>query len=176
MMMQWIVLAMTGLFGMPTAPAPPPIKAPCSLLTLEEVRKVIPSAKAAQPDRSNEKYGIFSCAWPHDGGRLMILSGEEEQTPAEEARSLVDTFADPLSNSAAKNVRFEKIAGVGDSAVAVVERADKAKGFMQNNAYIVVRRGPHQVAVLAPGLAGRERPAALAALTDLGKAVAGRLR
>ena len=177
MMKRWFTSTLTaGAFAIAVAAASAPIKEPCGLLTLDEVRRYFPEAKAGTPDRRNEKYGIFSCVWDYSGGRLMILTGEETDTPAEEARSWVDSFADPLNGAAVKNVRFEKITDVGDSAVAVVERSDKAKGFMQNGAYIVLRRGSQQVTVMAPAFAGRERPAALAALTDLGKAVAGRLR
>lgn len=176
-MIRWFVSSLTaGVLTMSAAAAVAPLKEPCGLLTIDEVRRVFPSTKAGEPDRRNEKNGIFTCVFAHDGGRLLIITGEEEETPAQEARSWVDSFADPLSNGAIKNVRFEKITGAGDSAVAVVERADKAKGFMQNGAYIVVRRGSQQVTVMSPDLAARERPAALAALTDLGKAVAGRLK
>jgi hypothetical protein len=153
----------------------PPV-APCGVLTIDDVQKVFPGATAGEPDRRNEKYGTFTCVWAHQGGRLMVITGEESQTPAEEARGWVDSFADPLNGGAAGRVRLETITGVGDAAVAVVERADKAKGFMQNGAYIVVRRGQRQVMIAAPDLAMRERPAALAALTELGRAAAGRLR
>ena len=158
------------------AHAQTPQYAPCSLLTTDEVRRVFPDTKAGEPDRRNEKAGVFSCVWSHQGGILQIITGEEEQTPAEEARSWVDAFADPLNQGAAGRVRFEKIAGVGDSAVAVVEAADKAKGFMQGGAYIVVRRGKQQITIMAPGLAKRERPAALTTLTELGRAAAARLK
>ena len=158
------------------AHAQAPAFAPCSLLTTAEVQKVFADAKAGTPERGNEKYGVFSCVWSHQGGRLMVVTGEEEETPAQEARSWVDSFADPLKSGAVKQVRFENVAGVGDAAVAVVETADKAKGFMQDGAYIVVRRGKQQASILAPDLAKRGRQAALAALTELGRALAVRLK
>jgi hypothetical protein len=149
---------------------------PCGLLTNDEVRRVFPDARNGTLDRRNEKHGILNCEWAHRGGRFIIIAGEEYQSPAEEARGWVDSFVDPTNGSAPNRVRFETIAGVGDAAVAVVERADKAKGFVQNGAYIVVRRGPRQVMLASPDLAMRERPAAIAALTELGRAAAGRLR
>lgn len=149
---------------------------PCGLLTNEEVRRIFPDARNGTLDRRNEKHGILNCEWAHKGGRFMIVAGEEYQTPAEEARGWVDSFVDPMNGSASSRVRFETISGVGDAAVAVVERADKAKGFMQNGAYIVVRRAQRQVMLASPDLATRERAAALAALTELGRAAAGRLR
>jgi hypothetical protein len=153
-----------------------PVSAPCSLLAAEEVRKVFPDAQAGAPDRRNERHGVFTCVWAHQGGRLMVMTGAEDQSPEQEARGWVDTFADPLNGGAAARVRVEKIAGVGDAAVAVVEAADQSKGFARDGAYIVVRRGQQQVMVTAPDLAKRGRQAALAALTELGRAVAGRLK
>lgn len=171
----WL-LVLGSLLTANAASAQTPGGTPCSLLTTDEVRTVFPDAQAGAPDRRNEKRGIFTCVWTHQGGRLMVITGEEEQSPDEEARSWVDTFADPVNGGAAKQVRFEKPAGVGDSAVAVVETADKAKGFMQDGAFIVVRRGKQQASILAPDLAKRGRPAALAALTELGRAMAARLK
>jgi hypothetical protein len=146
------------------------------LLTVDEVRRIFPGAKAGKLERPIEGVDLLRCAWEHSGGQLIILSGEEDQSPEEEARSFADTFLDPLNGAAIKQVRFEKIAGVGDSAVAVVEHADKAKGFMRDGAYIVVRRGKSQVVIAPTSMSSRERPAVLTALTELGKAVAGRLR
>ena len=150
--------------------------APCALLTVDEVRRVFPDAQAGKPDRRNEQHGTFACEWAHKSGRLMIIAGEEHQSPAEEARSWVDSFADPLNSGAVGKVRFETITGVGDAAVAVVETADNARGFMQDSAYIVVRRGKQQVMVSSTDVAKRGRPAALAVLTELGRAVAARLK
>ena len=149
---------------------------PCALLTNDEVRRIFPDAKNGTLKGELEKHGIRRCAWDYPGGLLLVMTGEEDQTPAEEAREWAITFLDPLNGTAINRVRFETIAGVGDAAVAVVERADKAKGFMQDGSYIVVRRGKSQVLIAASGMSNRERPAALAALTDLGKAAAGRLR
>ena len=178
MTMRAIILQLLaiGAIGVAAARAQAPGVAPCALLTTDEVRKVFADAKPGVADHANDKYGIFSCVWTQPSGRLQIITGEEEQTPAEEARTWVDAFADPLKSGAIKHVRFEKVPGVGDAAVAVVETVDQAKGFMRDGAYIVVRRGKQQVAILSPDLAERGRPAAIAALTELGRAVANRLR
>ena len=151
-------------------------KGPCALLTNDEVRRIFPDAKNGAPKGDLEKHGILRCVWDFPGGMLLVISGEEDQSPAEEAREWASTFLDPLNGKAISRVRFENIAGVGDAAVAVVERADQTKGFMQDGSYIVVRRGKHQVLITPSRMPNRERPAALAALTELGKAVAGRLR
>ncbi len=64
---------------------------------------------------------------------------------------------------------------MGDQAIAIVERADKTKGFMQNGAVLVVRRGTRQVSALSTDLARRDRAEALKVFEDLGKAIARRL-
>lgn len=147
---------------------------PCALLTLAEVRRVFPDAPAGQIQRSQEKHGVVSCEW---GRRLTLVDGTDNiDTPEDEARSWTLMLLDPLDERASRHVRFETIRGVGDQAVAVVEREDKAKGFILSVAYIVVRRGPRQVTLMSTDLARRERSEALDALQQLGRAVAGRLK
>jgi hypothetical protein len=72
-------------------------------------------------------------------------------------------------------VRFETLPGVGDAAVAVVERRDDARGILQDGAILVVRRGKRQVWIMAPALSRRERSEALRVLGELGRAMARRL-
>ena len=150
---------------------------PCSLLTTAEVQRVFPGSKAGSVNRTQEKAGIVSCTWDYPTGILSIIGGDGlEESVKEEARGWIDVFLDPLRQDAARHVRYESLAGVGDEAIAIVERQDKTKGFMQSGAILVVRRGSKQVAVMSSTLALRERTDALHALAELGKAVAGRLR
>lgn len=149
---------------------------PCALLTTAEVQQSFPGTKPGRVDRSQEKRGIVSCLWDYPTGRLQIIDGKEiTESPREEAEGWTLVFLDPLRGDAPRNVRYEKLTGVGDEAVAVVEREDKTKGFMQNGAILVVRRGKRQISVMSTDLARRERPEALRILTDLGKAIAKRL-
>jgi hypothetical protein len=60
--------------------------------------------------------------------------------------------------------------------VAVVEREDPAKGFRMSAEILVVRRGTRQVCVLSTGLARRERSESLRVLSQIGQAIAGRLK
>lgn len=148
---------------------------PCALLTAEEVSKAVPGSGPATTDRSLEKYGISRCQW----GRALVLVagvGDEPQDPPQvEARSLLDGFVDPLRPSAAKSIRYERLTGVGDEAIAVVERRDEMKGILNDAVILVVRRGKRQVSVVAGPVAGRERAEWLRVLGDLGKAIASRL-
>ena len=148
---------------------------PCALLTLAEVQKAFPGSKPGRVDRSQEKIGIVTCVWDYPTGIMSVVGGDAEDSVKEEASGWIIVFADPLRADAAKHVRYESLPGVGDEAIAIVEREDKAKGFAQNGAILVVRKGKTQVSVLSSNLARRERPEALQVLSDLGKAIARRL-
>ena len=160
----------------PVTPAEAPGEGPCALLTIAEVRRVFPNATAGKLDRSQEQYGNLNCLWDHPEGRFSLLVGSEtSQSVENEARGWTLMFLDPLNRAAERNVRFEPVTGVGDHAMAIVERADKEKGFLTDAAVIVVQRGEHQATLMSTDLAKRDRAEALKALEELGKAVANRL-
>ena len=149
---------------------------PCALLTNAEVQRAFAGAQPGQLDRSLEQQGILRCVWNHPAGPIGIVDGTEAPDPVDvEARSWALGFLDPLRRDADRHVRYETLAGVGDQAIAVIERADPGKGFVANSAFLVVRRGSRQVTLMAMDLARRERPAALAVLQELGTTVAKRL-
>ena len=149
---------------------------PCALLTMADVQQAFPGAKPGRLDRSQEKHGILTCLWDYPTGRLSVIDGDEvTESPRDEARSWTLVFLDPLQSDAERRVRYEALPGVGDEAVAIVEREDKAKGFAQNGAILVVRRGRRQVSVLSTDLARRDRAEALRVLADLGRTIARRL-
>jgi hypothetical protein len=152
------------------------VKDPCTLLTTAEVQQAFPGATAGRLDRELEKYGLLRCEWKYPGGRLILIAGADGPDPLmDEAQGMTQTFLDPLRADAGRHVRYEKLSGVGDEAIAVVERVDKAKGFMQDGAILVVQRGTRQVSMLSSDLARRERADALRVLSDLGKAIAKRM-
>jgi hypothetical protein len=151
---------------------------PCALLTTAEVQQAFPGSKAGRVDRALEKEGIFRCTWDSADGGLILVAGQDapEDTPKDEAEVLALALVTPARADALRPVRFETLPGVGDAALAIVERRDEAKGILQDGAILVVRRGERQVAVMAPGLARRDRHEALRILGELGKAIARRLR
>jgi hypothetical protein len=149
---------------------------PCALLAIGEVQRAFPGSQAGRLDRTNEKYGVVPCLWDYPGGRLSIIESDELSPVEDEAGGWSLMFLDPLNRSAGGRVRYEKLPGVGDQAIAVVERKDAAKGFIGDGAFLVVRRGKRQVSVMVSDLARRERAEALKVLEDLGKAVAGRMK
>ena len=149
---------------------------PCKLLTDAEVRKVFPKASTAKPERTREKYGIAACLWEHPAGRFAVqLMHADPKSTVEEARGLAIGFVDPLKPGAARNLRFEKIADVGEEAVAVVEQQDEKKGILADAAYLITQRGDRQIMILAMDLARADRAVALRTLADFGRAAAGRL-
>jgi hypothetical protein len=156
---------------------------PCALLTTAEMQQAFPGTKPGKPgrpDRTLEKAGIRRCEWTHSTGSVVLVTGSDsaEDTPEDEATTLMMAFVDPLRLDAERHVRIETLPGVDDKAVAILERQDQAKGITRNGALLVVRRGKRQVSLLAmpPGdLVRRERADALKVLADLGRAIAKRM-
>jgi hypothetical protein len=155
----------------------------CALLTAAEMQQAFPGTKpgkAGRPDPALEKAGIFRCEWTHSTGSVILVAGADsaDDVPEDEARTLMSAFVDPTRPDAERRVRVDTLPGVGDRAVAILERQDKAKGITGDGVVLVVRRGTRQVALVAmpPGdLARRERADALKVLADLGRAIAKRL-
>ena len=116
---------------------------PCALLTDAEARQHFPKAKAAERERTREKYGITACLWDHPAGRLVLqlTLGAKPGSSTEEAQGLALGFVDPLKRRAGQEIRYEKIDGEGGEAVAVVEKADKARGILSDAAYLYTQRG-----------------------------------
>ncbi len=158
------------------AVAPMAPNSPCRLLTDAEVRAVFPGVKAGQPERSREEYGIKACQWSADGGRFVAEVWKAKGSTADnEIHGLVEGFIDPVNQSAANNVRYEPVAGVGDQAFAVIETQDAKRGILTDIAMVVARKGDRILVLLSDDLAHRDRATALHALSDLGGAAAKRL-
>ena len=151
---------------------------PCALLTTAEVQQAFPRSRPGRADRPLETAGIFRCVWESPDGHLILVAGEDaaEDTPKDEAETLALGLVNPARVDALRPVRFESLPGVGDAAVAIVERRDEVRGILQDGAILVVRRGKRQVSIMAPALARRDRSEALRVLGELGKAIATRLR
>lgn len=150
---------------------------PCKLLTDAEVQSVFPGAQTGKPERTREKYGIQACQWTHPAGSFAVQMWDVKK-PGDydnEIRGLALGITDPLNNAARKNLRFEKIAGIGDGATAFVETESKARGVLGDLAMLVTQRGNQLVELQSSDLARRDRAAALQALTRLAKSAVARL-
>lgn len=147
----------------------------CSLLTKAEVQQAFSDVEQGVPDRELEAQGIRRCRWSYTGGHILVLEGDEiTDSPKDEAVGWMEMFVDPLRGNAVRQMRFETLQGVGDSAVVAVERKDSSKGFIADGAVLVMRRGKRQISVIAPALAQRDRAEALRILSNWGKAIAKR--
>lgn len=145
---------------------------PCAMLAPGDVRSVYADAQAGVADQKLARDGIFRCTWKHGTDTLFLVTGSAaDDTVAGEAESWSLAILDPLRNDAGRSIRYETVKGVGEEAIAVVERRDPARGLMQDGAYITVRLGPALVTLLAPDLARGDRAEALRRLTQLGKAL-----
>lgn len=163
--------------GAAQAGEPLPKVDPCSLLTTADVHQVYPKASAGERERTREKYGIVACVWNHPAGKLVtqVTLGATRGSSADEAKGLAIGFVDPLKPGAEKALRTETLPGIGDEAVAVVEKEDSARGILAPAAYLYTQRGDRQLAIFAVDLANGDRTAALDTLGRLGRLAAGRL-
>ena len=150
---------------------------PCKLLTDAEARQYFPKTKPGEREKTREKYGITACVWDHPTGKLVLqlTLGAKPGSSSEEAEGIAMGFTDPFNQAARKQIRFEKIEGVGSEAVAVVEKADEKRGILSDVAYLYTQRGDVQLMVMAPDLARGDRGAALKTMREIGKVAAGRL-
>ena len=171
------IRAVTG--GQP-APKALPSGDPCAILSLVDVQKAFPGAKAGERSRRLEADGITECTWK--GPDKQIVLGVQESytststTARDEAQGMAMGVADPLKPQALKNVRIESFADLGVDAAGFVETADPKRGILGDGALMELRRGNHAISLGSGELPRRDRGAALKALADLGRAAAKRLQ
>jgi len=151
---------------------------PCALITDAEVRNAFAQAAAGKRDRALDKNGILTCLWDTPTDRFVVQMYSVSSGSAEdELRGRMAGSIDPMMPGAAEHVRYETLAGAGDEAMLVVEKADPQRGILTDTAMLVTRRG-ERIAVLFTGssLAGGDRASALRTLETLGRSVAKRLQ
>lgn len=150
---------------------------PCSLLSQADVRRFFPAASTGRRERTREKYGIVACLWEYPQGRLVVqvTLGARPGSSMEEAQGIAFGFVDPLKPPKPGAIRYERIGGVGDEAVAVVEKADAKTGVLQNASYLYTQRVDRQLFIGTSELANGDRAAALKTLTELGRLAVPRL-
>jgi hypothetical protein len=159
---------------------PPARDDACGLLSLAEIRGVLPDAARAERNDNLASQGINACSW-YGKGKAPVLdvsiweAADAEDTPMENARTLAMGVADPTRPDTQAGVRLEKITGVGEEAVALVEKSDESRGIISTAALITFSKHGRIVTVASSDIAVRERAAALKDLATLGKAVAARL-
>lgn len=164
--------------GAKPAQAKVPPGDPCTVLSLSDVQKVFPGAKAGERSRRLEQYGITECAWKGADGRVVL--GVQESYGSDSAKDDVQTMAmgitDPLQPKSRGNVRYETFPALGSEAMAFVEQADAKRGILGDGAYMAMHRGERLISLSSGVLPQRDRAAALKALEELGKVAAKRLQ
>jgi len=158
------------------ASVPVVAEGPCRLLTVAEVRAVLPKAGPGTHDSSRKEYGIDACLWEDAGGRFAVQTWKAKPgTIGNEIRGLSSGFLDPRNPAAKHNVRFEEIPAIGDQAIAVIEIRDEQRGILTDVATLAIQRGDQVIVLIADSaFARRDRAQALDVLKRLGQAVTAR--
>ena len=152
-----------------------PARNACALLKTAEVAAVLPGAKAGKVDTTREKYGIAACEWDTAAHRAALqFWNNEGNTARQEAQGLILGVIDPLKPAASRNIRYETIPGLGEAAVAVIEKGDPQRGVLDDFAMLVVQKGDQMIVFVAPELAAIDRAKALAGLKALGQSSVAR--
>ena len=169
------IRAATG--AKPAAAKELPTGDPCTILSLADVQRVFPGAKAGERSKRLEEYGMTECGWKDASGQVALVVQESYNSGTsarEDALGMAQGFTDPLKAQSLKNVRIETFPGLGDAA-AFVETADPKRGILGDGALMELRKGRHNISIGSGDLPHRDRAAALKAFEELGRAAAKRL-
>jgi hypothetical protein len=161
-------------------PAPKSIPAgnPCDILSMADVQKAFPGAKAGERSTRLEEYGITECSWK--GPKGYVVLGVQESTSKgtvkEDALGMAQGYTDPLKPQSLNNVRIETFSDIGSPAAGFVEKADPKRGILGDGALLIMRNGDRTIMLGSSELPQRDRGAALKTLDELGKAASKRLK
>lgn len=150
---------------------------PCTVLSLSDVQRAFPGAKAGERSRRLEKDGMTECSWKGADGQVVLLAQEHYSrgSARDDVQGMASGFIDPMNRAAARNVRYESFGAMASDAAAFVEQADAKRGILRDGAMLSIRRGEHTVWLLFSELPGRERAQALKSIEALGRVAAKRL-
>ena len=146
------------------------------MLTDAEVRAVFPGAKAGAPERIREQYGIRACVWDTPTGSFALQQrAATGGTVDNEIRGLAAGFISPVNPQAEKAVRYETIPGIGEQAMALVEKQDDAHGILTDAAMLVTLRTGQFLELRSQDLARGDRTVAKKSLATLARSAVARL-
>nr|MDQ2734959.1 hypothetical protein [Pseudomonadota bacterium] len=151
--------------GAPAAPQKKlPTGDPCTIVSMADVQKAFPGAKAGvRSTRLEQDFGATECSWKGADGQLVLNVQEaynSGKSAKEDALGMASGFVEPFNAKAIKNVRIETFPSLGDEAAAFVEKTDAKRGILNDGAMLELRRGRHNIALMAPDLPNRDRAAA----------------
>ncbi|HEY6124939.1 MAG TPA: hypothetical protein VIV63_09815 [Steroidobacteraceae bacterium] len=159
----------------PTATTQGPTSDPCALTSDNEVRKVFADAKAGVRDHSLDKYDIATCTWDTPANTFVVQLFTAHGSAEDEVRSRISGSVDPVKPGAGANIRYDSLAGIGDSAVVAAEKADDQQGILADAAVLGIRRGERMVVLFSRSLIDGDRAATVKGLEALGRDAATRL-
>ena len=157
------------------AAATGPVDDPCALVTDSEVRAIFPDARSGKRDHRLDQYKIASCMWDAPTGTLIAQIFEAKGLVIDELRNRVSASVDPIKPGAGKDIRYEKVEGVGDDTMLAAEKADDAQGILADTAVIVTKHGTRLGVLFSNALVNGDRAATVKALQSLGRSAASRL-
>jgi hypothetical protein len=152
-----------------------PTDDPCALVTDAEVRKSFPGAKSGKRDHSLDQYKIATCKWEATASTVVVQTYALKDSVENELRGRMLGSIDPLKPGAGAKVQYDTIAGLGDEAKVVVEKADAEQGILGDVAVLGMRRGERLAVLFTSALVDGDRAATVKALEALGRSAAPRL-
>jgi hypothetical protein len=151
-----------------------PTDDPCALTTDAEVRKAFPDAKSGVRDHSLDKYEIATCTWDSSTNTFVVQIFKAKGSAHDEVRSRMSGSLDPIKPGAGANIKYDPIAGLGDEATVVAEKADEPQGIFADTAVLAIRRGDRMAVLFSRSLI-EDRATTVKALEALGRSAAPRL-
>lgn len=157
---------------MPTGP----VDNACNLLTDAEVRAVYPDASAGKRNTESLQYGLDRCAWETSTAQVGVEVSKVEANAFEgELRAELQGAVDPRIQGALDRIKFHPVDGIGDHAIAVLEKGDANRGTYTDIALLAIQRN-HRMAVLMVHERSSDAPLpSLDSLRALGSRLAPRL-
>ncbi len=157
----------------------PPVSAEnaCALLSDDDIRSFFPKAASGKRNTGSLEYGFDRCAWETPTGQIgvEVVTKVEADAFENELRGELTGVVDPTIEGAADQIVFQPIVGIGDHAIAILEKAEKQRGLLSDVALIAIQRG-HRMAVLMVHEASSDAPLpTLDSLESLGRKLAARL-
>ena len=152
-----------------------PVDNACGLLTDAEIRQVFPSAGSGKRNTQSLEYGLDRCAWKISSGQVGVEVSKVAPVEFEsDLRGELQAAVDPRVQGALDRIRFHAVEGIGDHAIAVLEKVDAHNGLYTDIALLAIQRGQRMVVLTVPGSLS-EAPSTLASLNELGSMLAPRL-
>ena len=152
-----------------------PTSDPCALVTDREVRQAFADAKPGKRDGRLDKYDIATCTWDTPANTFVAQIFKAKGSVEDELRSRASGVIDPVKPGAGKDVRYDKLPGVGEDTMITAEKGDAAQGLFNDVVVLVTKRGDHMAVLFAHSLIDDDRAKTIAAMEALGRSAAGRL-